>query len=65
MSLRVEDSSVEKSAGGEVVDFIFSKNASVAKYDTLSVKDERKEIPECVRQLLSAELLKESRQTID
>lgn len=65
MSLRVEDSSVEKSAGGEVVDFIFSKDASVAKYDTLLVRDERKEIPECVRHLLSADLLKESRQTID
>lgn len=65
MSLRVEDSSVEKSAGGEVVDFIFSKDASIAKYDTLLVKDERKEISECVRHLLSADLLKESRQTID
>lgn len=56
MSLRVEDSSVEKSAGGEVVDFIFSKNASVGKYDTLLVKDERKEIPEYVRHLLAVGL---------
>lgn len=30
MSLRVEDSSVEKSYDGEIVDFIFSKDASVA-----------------------------------
>lgn len=29
MSLRVEDTSVEKSDGGEIVDFIFSKEASV------------------------------------
>ncbi len=48
-----------------MVDFIFSKDASVAKYDILLVRDERKEIPECVRHLLSADLLKESRQTID
>lgn len=56
MSLRVEDSSVEKSAGGEVVDFIFSKDASVEKYDTLLVKDEKKEIPEYVRHLLAVDL---------
>ena len=31
MSLRVEDSSVEKSADGEIVDFIFSKDASIMK----------------------------------
>ena len=29
MSLRVKDSSVEKSADGEIVDFIFSKDASI------------------------------------
>ena len=34
MSLRVEDSSVEKSKDGEIVDFIFSKDASIARYDT-------------------------------
>jgi len=52
MSLRVEDSSVEKSADGEIVDFIFLKDASVAKYDTLLVKDEKKTIPICVQHLL-------------
>lgn len=52
MSLRVEDSSVEKSADGEIVDFIFSKDASIAKYDTLLVKDEGKIIPTSVRYLL-------------
>ena len=39
MSLRVEDTSVEKSNDGEIVDFIFSKDASIAKYDTLLVED--------------------------
>ena len=42
MSLRVEDSSVEKSKDGEIVDFIFSKDASIAKYDTLLVEDKNK-----------------------
>lgn len=59
MSLRVEESSVKRSADGEIVDFIFSKDASVAKYDVLLVKDERKIIPECVRQLLNDTLLKQ------
>ena len=53
MSLRVEDSSVEKSKDGEIVDFIFSKDASVTKYDNLLVKDEGKPIPASVRHLLS------------
>ena len=53
MSLRVEDSSVEKSDGGDIVDFIFSKDASRDKYDSLLVKDEQKVIPECIRHLIS------------
>lgn len=52
MSLRVEDSSVEKSNDGEIVDFIFSKDASVSQYDNLLVKDGHKDIPECVRHLI-------------
>lgn len=52
MSLRVEDSSVEKSNGGEIVDFIFSKDASMSKYDNLLFKDEHKAIPESVRHLI-------------
>ena len=56
MTLRVEDSSVNKSGGGEVIDFIFSKDASKAIYDTLTIKDERKEIPESVRMLITKEL---------
>ena len=52
MSLRVEDSSVAKSNGGEVVDFIFSKDASVTKYENLLVKDEHKTIPESIRHLI-------------
>lgn len=52
MSLRVEDSSVEKSNDGEIVDFIFSKDASISKYDNLLVKDEHKIIPESIRPLI-------------
>ena len=62
MSLRVEDSSVEKSADGEIIDFIFSKDASVAKYDTLLVNDESKSIPTSVQALLNNELFKDLEQ---
>lgn len=53
MSLRVEDSSVEKSKDGEIVDFIFSRDASVSKYENLLVRDEYKTIPESIRHLIS------------
>ena len=53
MSLRVGDSSVEKSTDGEVVDFIFSKDASVSQYENLLVKDGHKTIPENIRHLIS------------
>ena len=53
MSLRVKDSSVEKSNDGEIIDFIFSKDASVAKYDILLVEDKDKKIPDCIRHLIS------------
>ena len=56
MSLRVEDSSIEKSLDGDIVDFIFSKDASLTRYDTLLVEDKNKKIPECVKYLLSEHL---------
>ena len=52
MSLRVEDSSVEKSTDGDIVDFIFAKDASKAKYSDLIVKDKSKNIPDRVRHLI-------------
>lgn len=53
MSLRVEDTSVERSEDGEIVDFIFSKDASKTKYDTLLVEDKDKIIPDSVQHLIS------------
>lgn len=53
MSLRVEDSSVARSRDGDIVDFIFSKDASIKLYDTLLVKDEQKKIPGSIRHLIS------------
>jgi hypothetical protein len=53
-SLRVEDTSVEKSSGGEIVDFIFAKDASIASYDTLLVEDKSKAIPESIKHLINA-----------
>lgn len=54
MSLRVEDISVERSSDGEIVDFIFTKDASVSEYKDLIVKDEHKVIPESIRHLISS-----------
>ena len=56
MSLRVEDTSVEKSNDGEIVDFIFSKDASKTKYDSILVKDKHKIIPDSVKHLVSDSL---------
>lgn len=53
MSLRVKDSSVEKSNNGEIIDFIFLKDASVAKYDILLVEDKDKKIPDCIKHLIN------------
>ena len=53
MSLRVEDSSVEKSNVGDIVDFIFLKDASMAKYDSVLVEDKYKCIPHCIKHLIN------------
>ena len=58
MSLRVEDSSVEKSGGGEVVDFIYSKDASLKLYDKVLVSDDGKTIPEIIKPMLKEDLYK-------
>ena len=59
MSLRVEDSSVERSNGGEIVDFIFSKDASMKLYDTILVEDKNKKIPESIHHLIKEDFYKE------
>ena len=58
MSLRVEDTSVEKSNDGEIVDFIFSKDASKTKYDSILVEDKHISIPDSVKHLISDSLYK-------
>lgn len=60
MPLRVEDSSVQKSNNAEIVDFIFSKNASMATYDTLLVEDKNKLIPESIKHLISEKFFNKS-----
>lgn len=55
-TLRVEDTSVAKSDDGEVVDFIFARDASVEKYNVLLVSDENKHIPDSVQHLIDEKL---------
>ena len=44
-----------RNKNGKIVDFIFSKDASMAKYDTLLVEDKQKSIPESIKQLIREE----------
>lgn len=60
MSLRVEDTSVAKSNDGEIVDFIFSKDASKTKYDSILVEDKHKIIPNCIKHLISDSFYKKT-----
>lgn len=60
MSLRVEDSSVKKSNDEEIVDFIFSKDASEAKYDILMVEDKNKTIPDSIKHLINDKFYNEA-----
>ena len=53
MSLRVEDSSVEKSKDGYIGDFMLSKDGSVAEYDSRLFEDKHKAIPESIKHLIS------------
>ena len=47
-TLRVKDRSIENSLGGDVVDFIFKKEASTTRYTELVVADEKKVLPDCL-----------------
>lgn len=56
-TLRVKDKSIENSNSAEFVDFIFSKDASMDKYDTMAFSEGSKEVPDTIRGLLSEKLL--------
>lgn len=51
-SLRVNDKSIERSGGGEFVDFIFVRDASRPKYSLRTYEDKAKEIPEVVKSFI-------------
>ena len=56
-TLRVKDKSIENSSSAEFVDFIFSKDASMDKYDTMAFSEGGQEIPETIKKLLNERLL--------
>ena len=58
-TLRVRDSAISKSGGGEVVDFILKKDARIKKYNEIMVKDDRKHIPISIHYLVEDWLLNE------
>ena len=43
-----------------MVDFIFLKDASVVRYDTLLVGDKNKQVPDCIKHLISDRFTKSS-----
>lgn len=51
-TLRVKDNAIDISTDGEIVDFIFMKDASLATYSTLMFADRTKEIPKSVENLI-------------
>lgn len=53
-TLRVNDRSVEKSAGGEIVDFIFVRDASLNTYEKLIVSDSDKKLPNEIRNIVDS-----------
>lgn len=56
-TLRIKDHSIENSAEAEFVDFIFSKDASFDKYDTINYSDKSKTFPDEIIPLLSEDIL--------
>lgn len=56
-TLRIKDNSIERSASAEFVDFIFSKEATQEKYDTLMYQSKAKCIPTVIFPMLSDNLI--------
>lgn len=56
-TLRIRDKAIENCVDAEFVDFIFSRNASLSKYDTVNFISERKSIPNSIKPMLSMHLI--------
>lgn len=61
-TLRVKDKAIENSDSAEFVDFIFMKDASMDKYNTLVFSDDNKEMPNSIKIMLDEKLQQEARQ---
>ena len=57
MTLRVKDKAIDAAKDAEFVDFIFSKKATEAQYDTVCYATSDAALPECVKPLLTENLL--------
>ena len=51
-TLRVKDRSIDMSVDGEIVDFIFMKDASLSTYNTLMFADANKTFPKSIQSLI-------------
>lgn len=52
-TLRVKDKSINMSRDGEIVDFIFVRDASKSIYEEIAFRDDNKTIPESISSLIS------------
>lgn len=57
MTLRVKDKAIDAAKDAEFVDFIFSKKATEDQYDTICYAASDAALPECVKPLLTENLL--------
>lgn len=53
-TLRVNDKSIENSSGGDIVDFIFVRDATADIYSDLLFEDKNKAIPPAVGHLIDS-----------
>lgn len=56
-TLRVKDKAIENSSDAEFIDFIFAKDASMDKYDTVTFAYKDKKLPPFLKDMLSTALI--------
>ena len=56
-TLRINDKAIDAAKDAEFVDFIFSKTATQSQYDTVCYAASDAALPECVKPLLTENLL--------
>lgn len=56
-TLRIKDKAIENCADAEFIDFIFSRDVSLSKYDTVNFISKSKSVPNSIKPMLSMHLI--------